>query len=88
MKIPKKIKIGGLIYKIELVKPNELGKDCGECDQSRLLIRINRDMPQESIERSLFHEIFHAISGGTSEEIIDLISNGVYQVYKDNFNKK
>jgi len=84
MDIPKRLKIGGHIYKVSLVGPDDLDKDCGECNVSKLEIKIKNNMPQSATEETLIHEALHAINLGLEERDVQFISMAIYQVLKDN----
>lgn len=81
---PKKLKIGGHIYKVKLVDPEEIGEDCGECDRSLGIIKINNSMPSSQLYETLLHEVIHAIHATLREEEVDMLSALLYQVIKDN----
>ena len=84
MKIPKKLKIGGHIYKVELVDMDDIDSANGEQDRHRNRIRICKTDPQSQQEETLLHEIIHAVNGGLKEEIVDSLAVSLYQVFKDN----
>ena len=84
MEIPKKLKIGGHEYTVELVDPETLDNDCGKMNPRRNLIQISSDMPQSQLEETLLHEIIHACNGGLPEETVDGLAHSLYQVLKDN----
>jgi uncharacterized protein YaaW (UPF0174 family) len=81
MKIPKTLKIGGVVYKIELVRMDNL---CGEYDATTGTIRINPDMPQDLQEETLIHEALHGINNELDEREIEFLSQALYQMLKDN----
>lgn len=97
MIIPKKLKIGAFEY---LVTQNEEisneGNSFGSMHTRKQKIFLDPNETQQKKEHTLIHEIMHAVwwqSGLCSrykdtpkieEEIIDTISNGMYQVLKDN----
>jgi hypothetical protein len=61
MQIPEKIKIGGLIYDIEMTKYIGAGENCdGEIDFSELKIKI-RPTARRNTERTFLHEVVHAL---------------------------
>ena len=91
MKIPKKLKICGLDYTIVLLKDLHLDEGlAGQHDGDKQIIRLqNRGYHSQAIEQNFFHEVTHAINsnylnGKLDEDIVDSISNGIYQVLKDN----
>lgn len=87
MKIPKSLKIGGHVFKIEMKK--ELN-NMGSCDTSKNLIVIDADMPQDQKEATLIHEMLHAMNttfdGGHpyTHALLDSLAEQIYQVLSDN----
>lgn len=65
MKLPEKIKIGGIDYEVLLVplKSEELnyGDVIGSIIHSECKIWINKEMPLQKQQETLLHEIIHAI---------------------------
>ena len=87
MKIPTKIKIGSIVWKIEFVNPSEI--DCDEHvagDQSEFTqtIRLANGLSPEMTEEVLFHEILHCIDSELDHNLVDLISKGYYQTLREN----
>ena len=96
MKIPSKIKVGGFTYKV--IKNYKFKEDpnlMAQGDHDLLEIRISylghsgERRSQEKIEEAVLHEILHCVnitynSNKLDEETIDKLSNGLYQVLKDN----
>jgi Zn-dependent peptidase ImmA (M78 family) len=84
MTIPKKLKIGGHIYKIRFA--NDLDDDAAiDNDKSEILIRKQLSKSQQ--ESRLIHEIFHAMNSSTEDRhhgLIDSLAEQFYQVLKDN----
>ena len=90
MNIPKQIKIGGKIYKVEQTNKLDLGNYnySGEIDYMNLIIRICPSA-KSKMEADLLHEIVHAIYdflGYTNhdEKKVDELANALYMVIKDN----
>ncbi len=82
MIIPKKVKVGGLIYKVNIVE--SLDEDCcGITDNKMLTIRMAK-APKESLEATFLHEIIHAINHEFGEVGTECVARGIYQVMKDN----
>lgn len=85
MKIPKKLKIGGHVFKIKEV--DEVGKDpntAGECDIDKLEIRLRKGQEQSAKEVTLFHEIIHTLNWEYEEKEVEFLANSLYAVLKDN----
>lgn len=90
MNIPKKVKIGGKIYKVEITKNLDLGNsNCSaEIDYNNLIIRV---VPQakQKMECDFLHEVIHAIFDhlGYSEQDekkVDELASALYMVIQDN----
>ena len=97
MKIPKKLKIGGFIWEIKNNEEVNLEANAfGSTHFRKQKIFIDPTETQQKKEQCLIHEVFHAIWWQTGlleryketkekeEEIIQALSNGLYQVLKDN----
>jgi len=95
MLIPKKVRIGGIDYKV-IFKDNPLsdgGKSCyGLFDSEGCKIELNSDVgfPHERMCLTFLHEILHGVMFNTGEEFEDeeklvrVLSRGLYQVIQDN----
>lgn len=86
MRIPKQIKVGGHIIKIDMAKKLEV---CGEFIRRKNLLRLDVDLPQSQKEVTFFHELFHAINvqfgeSNTEHALLDSFAEQLYQVLKDN----
>ena len=96
MKLPKTLKIAGHTYKIFFpYKFNKKIRLLGECDVNSLTIKVaDRDkegikLNNSTIKIIFLHEVLHAISFHYNCEInkerdIRSLSEGVFQVFKDN----
>jgi len=96
MKIPKKIKVAGHIYKIKF-DDKKLFKErlFGQADFIQTTIRISKKYDKtkrakSEIERTLMHEIVHVVDRHYNncvlgEKTVARLSEGLYQVLKDNF---
>ena len=92
MKIPKDIKIGGIVYDIEFV--NEINDDIHNAEYSGRVIYKNSKIkilgsyPVERQFRTLLHEIIHIIDEdlkiGFEENAICRLEAGLFGVLKDN----
>jgi hypothetical protein len=88
MKIPKKLKIGGHVFKIE---QKNLKGICGETDFVTSTISLRKDMVKSMKESTLIHEIIcHAINSTFTGEshlahaYMDSVAEQLYQVLKEN----
>ena len=92
MKIPDKIKISGIDYKIEIAK--DYTDDMNEAENRgrvvfrKGVIRILESYFPESKSRTLLHEIIHILDDDLdldlTEQTIRRLTSGLYQVLKDN----
>lgn len=62
MKIPGKVKIGGLIFSVERIKNlvrdyNSFGESCGNSQE----IRLDADMSEQLTESTFIHEVLHML---------------------------
>jgi hypothetical protein len=80
-----KLKIGGIIYSIVY---KDLGDDCGHTDFSTSTIEIDEGLNEEQKNVTLVHEILHCLNNQLSENTIEFLAQGLYQVLKDNNLKK
>ena len=87
-----KIKIGGHNYSVFYVKGNHKEKgieNYGKIYHDAKKIYIDKDIAKSQQEETLLHEILHAIdqiynNHSLSEKQIESMSEGLYQVLKDN----
>ena len=88
MKIPDKLKVGGTVYDIEIC-------DCISDEPDGLFVYnkskiiVVRRESEQAMKQTFFHELFHAIDcayngGNLEEDVIERLSQGMYQVVKDN----
>lgn len=96
MKIPKKLKIGGFIYRVERdINVADHSNSFGTTVNGKQVINVTNDVPLQKQEQTLIHEILHAIwfvyglkeagfKPDQQENIVDALSQGLYQVLKDN----
>jgi len=91
MKIPKKLKIGNLVYKIGALAQESEDDYYGRGFAFNQWIKLSPRISQECKEETLFHEIIHLIleqqgfrEESKDEKLISVLSAGIYQVLKDN----
>ena len=89
--LPKQIKVGGLIYNVNLVEePMETGEEPAAVFYHKQEIRIKDNLPRGMQELCLMHELTHLIFyhigyyPDDDEEVIDRLSKALYQVMVDN----
>ena len=89
MKIPKKLKIGGKIYDVEITNKLDLGNVyySGEIDYINLKIRIC-PAPKRRMEADFIHEMVHGIFNflgyKQDEEQVEQIAEVIYSIFVDN----
>ena len=90
MQIPKEIKIGGKVYKVEQTNKLDLGSQnySGEIDYVNLIIRICPNA-RCKMEADFLHEMIHGIYeflgySNHDEKKIDELANALYMVIQDN----
>ena len=96
MKIPSKLKVGGHTYEvIKDYKFTQEPKLCGQADHDAGEIRLApldpsgcKRMPSR-LDETFIHEVMHCVNNvyndnALTEETISRLSQGLYQVLKDN----
>lgn len=90
MKIPEKVKVGGITYSVKTSDRLQLGNDAiAEIDFNKATIEIWSDIDEQVARRALLHEIVHAIYSNLGysthdEKQIDELAGALYQVIVDN----
>lgn len=94
MKIPKKVKVGGVTYKVKEV--DEVQQiNCrngfttvGLWEPIESVIYLDKHLEKQAKERMFLHELFHAIFDHCNieqaEDKVELLSTALYMVIKDN----
>jgi hypothetical protein len=83
VKIPDVLKIGGHYVTVK-VTPDVPNDNCGEFDIKKNQMLLHANQKQTQLEASLIHEILHALNICLDEERVEFLSQGLYQVIKDN----
>lgn len=88
MKIPSKLKIGGITYQVRLATDwfESDGSD-GETFYDKRngnVIYINSELSKEAQEIALIHEALHCINSTMDHEFLDSLSEQLYQLLSDN----
>ena len=85
MKIPHAIKIGGLKYRVRIVKEiDKKDESAGETDSQKLIISLLSGQKQQALEVSFLHDMFHAINLNLDEKEVEYLAMALYQVIRDN----
>lgn len=89
MKIPDKVKIGGLIYSVE-EKENELrdgaqfGSSCGNTQQIVLEKSISKQLKEMVFIHEIIHQIDFVYNIGLEHQKVYQLEAGLYAFIKDN----
>ncbi len=81
MKIPKSVKIGGIVYKVDIV---QMGDDLGQTDFRTSEIRISKDLNDNQKLASFIHEAIHCVNTQLTEEQVDYLALSLNQIIVDN----
>ena len=81
MKIPKSVKIGGIVYKVDIVP---MGDDLGQTDFRTSEIRISKDLNDNQKLASFIHEVIHCVNTQLTEEQVDYLALSLNQIIVDN----
>lgn len=88
MQIPGRIKVGAIWYTIRQVGQSQIDTEScatmGDCDYQTQTIRIAEGVSQEMKEVTLFHEILHAVDCQLDHDLVELLAQSLYQVFKEN----
>ncbi len=90
--IPEKIIVAGIEYEVEeveMVIVNDNINYAGSCSEANSEIKLLKSLSKTKKEQTLVHEILHACfyEAGFDEhdeDVINRVSNVLYQVLKDN----
>jgi len=89
MQIPKRIKIGGLVFKVELHDNLTTGQGSyGQMRPVDMKIVIDSTIAKPMQESTFLHEIIEVLNTnlelGMEHKVISAMESGLYQVIKDN----
>lgn len=91
MKIPKAVKIGGIIYTVKTgVDRLQKGDGyCAEIDYFKCTMEISKNSSKQKAERDFLHEVVHAIEDNlgykdSDEKRVDEMAGALYQLIVDN----
>lgn len=88
MIIPEKVKIGGIVYNVEVV--DDLSDIVGKLELNKQLIQIANGK-EDYMNVTFLHEVFHAMNVCLEETQVEFLAGSLYQIIKDNpiiFNPK
>ena len=81
-----KLKIGGHSYRVEytdLRSKLESG-ECGKVSREKGIIYIDNTLIKSEQDVALIHEIFHILNTELNHELLESLSQQLFQVMKDN----
>ena len=81
MKIPKKVKISGLIYDVVF---EERESDLGCVQYENLKIILDSSAGPEKQAQTFLHEILHICNGALEEAVINPMAQVLFAALKDN----
>lgn len=89
MKIPKKVKVGGITYKVKEVKKPDKDKNIhGIQCQGKQIIELKKSLPKEYKEKVFIHELVHALFDflmwEQRENTVETLAQALHMVIKDN----
>lgn len=88
MTIPKKVKIGGIVYTVNVTddwldRGGADGQVIYDQDQGNVIYIADWISP-EAQAVTLIHEALHCMNSTMSHEFLDSLSEQIYQFFKDN----
>lgn len=83
MKIPSKIKIGAVVWKVSIEKLED--SKCGSTNVKKLLIKIDSEQDKRAQELTFIHELLHAINTEVNDEVVnEYMALSLYQIIQEN----
>lgn len=79
-----KIKIGGIIYRVEYTDSINMNGELANTDFDKCLIRIDKTIDKQQQYCALIHELLHCINNQLSEKDVEFLAMSIYQIIKDN----
>ena len=83
MKIPSKVKVGALIYKVEIIDDLENEKEAARTNYKTLTVKIEKAEP-DFMKQAFLHELFHLINAEMTEIDIEFLAGALHQIVRDN----
>lgn len=87
MRIPDRLKIGALWWEVKVVPLADLDCDSttvGDQSVASQTIRLAAEISPEMRDLTFFHEILHCIDGEMSHSTVEMLSQALYQVFREN----
>jgi hypothetical protein len=85
MKIPKRLKVGAITYRVVQAKDWLDRNDAdGMVDAKTNTIYIQSELSPAFKDVTLIHEALHCINSTMNHEFLDSLSEQLYQVFSDN----
>lgn len=86
-KLPKRLRIGGIIWRIREVEPAEIDCDnvtIGDQSETTQTIRIAKNLSPQMKWAVLLHECIHCIDSQLDHDLVEMLANQLFQVMSDN----
>lgn len=88
MKIPKKVKAGGIVYEVKLVEDwmggnGDDGEACWRKPRGNVIF-LNNQLTEDALGITFFHEMLHTLNGTMNHEFLDSLAQQLYAFFKDN----
>jgi hypothetical protein len=91
MKIPSSVKIGGLLYTVDIIPGLSAAREdgaLGSCDSNLCTILLDNILNEDQLVSVFIHEIIEAINAmyelGLEHRQITSLETALYQVFSDN----
>ena len=85
MRLPKRIKINGIWYRIRVVPDDQLSSnELGQTIKEQQLIKLSNGLKGDVLTQVLIHELFHASNWELGETEVESISQDFCQILFDN----
>ena len=88
----KKISVGNVSYDVKMTnqKDSDLGDECrGKVWYEKLLVTLDKELPDDLLIQTFYHEIAHVLCESTSFNIMlmDKLGDNGYEIFVDNLGK-
>jgi hypothetical protein len=87
-RLPRKVLVDGVPYKISYLKKVEGGDKWGTCDLVKKVVKVQKTDKRIIMEKTLIHEILHAMAEegyfDLSEEKVRKLENSLHKLFAEN----
>lgn len=89
MKVPDKVRVGGLDFDVKMPKEIDGGENIGKADVAKRKIEIEKGLSDSTTLSVLWHECIHLalIQSGRpdhEEPLVEVMEYAIYQILRDN----